>query len=90
MDSRSLDYSSYSPLRTRKYGGTSRCLGSCKIGHSPHLGCGFVQAAMNLRSYLWLAGNEGMDPYSSPYATHYNGVHFLFHASIPSQPKASN
>ena len=29
-------------------------------------------------AYPWLVGNEGMDPYSSPYTTHYCSFHFLF------------
>ena len=29
-----------------------------------------------------------MDPYSSPFITHYKTFHVLFHSSIPSQPKA--
>ena len=33
---------------------------------------------------LWLARNEGMDPYSGPYITHYSSFHFLFHSFIPS------
>ena len=37
---------------------------------------------------LWLARNEVMDPYSSPYIIHYSSFHFLFHSFIPSQPKA--
>ena len=28
--------------------------------------------------------SEGMDPYSSPYITHYGSFHFLFHSFIPS------
>ena len=31
-----------------------------------------------------LARNEGMDPYSSPYLTHYTSFHFLFQSCIPS------
>ena len=30
---------------------------------------------------LWLASNEGMDPYSNPYTTQYSSFHFLFHLS---------
>ena len=30
---------------------------------------------------LWLARNEGMAPYSSPYVTHYSSFHFLFFIS---------
>ena len=37
---------------------------------------------------LWLARNEEMDLYSSPYKTHYTSFHFLFHSFIPSEPKA--
>ena len=35
-------------------------------------------------AYLWLASNEGMDPYSktySAYTTQYSSFHFLFHLS---------
>ena len=35
-------------------------------------------------TYLWLDRNKGMDPYSSPYITHYNSVHVLFPSFIPS------
>ena len=35
-------------------------------------------------SYLWLASNEGVDPYSSPYITHDENFHVLFHPFIPS------
>ena len=38
----------------------------------------------NILAYLGLAGNEGMDPYSSPYINHYCRFHFLFHSFIPS------
>ena len=31
-------------------------------------------------SGLWLARNEGMDPYSSPYITHSSSSHALFHS----------
>ena len=30
------------------------------------------------RTALWLARNEGMDPYSNPCIAHYNSCHFLF------------
>ena len=30
-----------------------------------------------------------MDPYSSPYITHYSSFHFLIHSFIPSEPEAS-
>ena len=33
---------------------------------------------------LWLASNEGRDPYySSPCLTHYSSLHVLFHSFIP-------
>ena len=32
---------------------------------------------------LQLAGNEGMDPYSSPYIPHDNSFQFLFNSFIP-------
>ena len=38
----------------------------------------------NILAYLGLAGNEGMDPYSSPYINHYCRFHVLFHSFIPS------
>ena len=31
-------------------------------------------------SGLWLARNQGMEAYGSPYITHYNSFHFLFHS----------
>ena len=36
-------------------------------------------------SNLWLARNEGMDPCSSLYLTHYSGFHVLFHSLIVGQ-----
>ena len=44
--------------------------------------------SMRLVTGLWLARNEGMDPYSSPYITHYSRFHFLFHSFLSSKPKA--
>ena len=38
---------------------------------------------------LWLARNEGRDPYSSPYKTHYSTLRSLVHSFIPSLPKVS-
>ena len=38
---------------------------------------GFFRRAFTV-IVLWLARNEGMDPYS-PYVTHYSSFHFLFH-----------
>ena len=34
-----------------------------------------------VKSYLWLARNEGMEPYSSPYITHCSSFHVLFHSN---------
>ena len=42
-----------------------------------------------LETYLWLARNGGMNPYSSPYITHYSSFHFLFHSFILFQKAAS-
>ena len=33
---------------------------------------------------LWLARNEGMDAYGSPYITHYSSYHVPFHSFISS------
>ena len=38
-------------------------------------------------TYLWFAGNGGMDPCNSPYITHDNNFHLLFHSFITSQPR---
>ena len=35
-------------------------------------------------TYLWLARNEGTDPYSSPEITRHRSFHFLFQSFIPS------
>ena len=51
---------------------------SCLLGSSVR-GASFSVSI----TYLWLARNEGMDPYSSPYITHHCSFHFLFHSCIP-------
>ena len=40
-------------------------------------------------SYLLLARYEEMDPDSSPYITHYNSFHFLFHSFQTLNPNGS-
>ena len=36
-----------------------------------------------LQTYLWLARNEGMDPSSCPYITHYGSFYALLHVLFP-------
>ena len=43
-----------------------------------------------LNSYSWLARNEGVDPYSSPYITQYRSCHFLFPFFLNHNPVKPN
>ena len=64
--------------------------------HTRGKGCGHMvyPSLKNMRrnrflvrgiSDSWLPRSEGMDPYGSPYITHYSSFHFLFHSFIPAK-----